>query len=183
LIPDDVIEFVTSHVRQPNEFRVFYYAVPLASHKFILGKTYQYVQVGSGPALDPAETCLCITDTGSKVFSQYDMDEFSAAPFKGKVAFLTGIRADESIVRLRSCINKKNENYITATGTPKVSLCKPIYDWSVKMSLNTSTRRRSDIVRSMITKPGTVRTSAFQTPLHAESAKQFNKIRTLYPTF
>jgi len=46
------------------------------------------------------------------------MDEFSAAPLKGKVGFLTGIRADESIVRLRSCINKKNENYITAPNPP-----------------------------------------------------------------
>jgi predicted phosphoadenosine phosphosulfate sulfurtransferase len=174
---------VTSYVRQPEEFRVFYYAVPLASHKFILGKTYQYIQWDPGRRWIRPKPDFAIKDTGEKIFSQYDMDEFSAAPFKGKVAFLTGIRADESIVRLRSCINKKNENYITATGTPRVSLCKPIYDWSVKdvfKYLYEKKIRYCPIYDNQTWNRQNLRVS---TPLHAESAKQFYKIRTLYPIF
>lgn len=45
------------------------------------------------------------------------------------MAFLTGIRADESLIRYRASVNKLNENYINATECKRVSLCKPIYDW------------------------------------------------------
>ena len=64
-----------------------------------------------------------------RVLAQYSMDEYAARWYKGKVAFLTGIRAAESLIRYRSCVNKLNDNYINATECKRVSLCKPIYDW------------------------------------------------------
>ena len=47
----------------------------------------------------------------------------------GKVAIVNGIRADESIVRYRSVVNKITENYIAKSFSPRATLCKPIYDW------------------------------------------------------
>ena len=43
LIPDDVIEFVQSYYHS-GKYNFYYYAVPLKSTKFILGKTYEYIQ-------------------------------------------------------------------------------------------------------------------------------------------
>ncbi len=182
LIPDEVIEFVTWHVKQP-QYRVFYYAVPLYSHKFILGKTYQYVQWDPGRRWIRPKPDFAITDSSGKIYSQYDMDEFSAAPLKGKVGFLTGIRADESIVRLRSCINKKNENYITGTESSRVNLCKPIYDWSVKDIFKYLYDKKIKYCPIYDNQTWNRQNLRVSTPLHAESAKQFYKIRTLYPTF
>jgi predicted phosphoadenosine phosphosulfate sulfurtransferase len=61
-----------------------------------------------------------------------DMDDLTAEKYKGSVAFLTGIRASESLVRFRSVVNKLNENYICRIeGNPRsrVRMVKPIYDW------------------------------------------------------
>jgi predicted phosphoadenosine phosphosulfate sulfurtransferase len=65
----------------------------------------------------------------TRVFDQYTTDAHIAKWYKGKVAFLTGIRAAESVMRYRASINKLNESYINASSAPSVSLCKPIYDW------------------------------------------------------
>jgi len=61
-----------------------------------------------------------------------DMDELTAMNYKGSVAFITGIRASESLVRFRSVVNKLNENYINRIeGNPnsKIRMVKPVYDW------------------------------------------------------
>ena len=61
-----------------------------------------------------------------------DMDDLTASKYKGSVAFVTGIRASESLVRYRSVVNKLNENYICRIeGNPRsaVRMVKPVYDW------------------------------------------------------
>jgi len=53
---------------------------------------------------------------------------------KGNVAFLTGVRASESMVRYRSVVQKLHENYITTPYKLKRSIplkfAKIIYDWN-----------------------------------------------------
>lgn len=61
-----------------------------------------------------------------------NQDDLTAAAYPGSVAFITGIRASESLVRFRSVVNKLNENYINKIeGNPRssVRMVKPIYDW------------------------------------------------------
>ena len=52
----------------------------------------------------------------------------------GRVAFLTGVRANESMVRYRSCVQKLHENYINVPFRMKKSIplrfAKVIYDWT-----------------------------------------------------
>lgn len=52
----------------------------------------------------------------------------------GKIAMLTGVRAEESLTRYRVVANKKNDNYIEAHSKQKSNqyLCHPVYDWSSK---------------------------------------------------
>lgn len=47
---------------------------------------------------------------------------------KGKTCMLTGVRAEESLRRLRTISNKKNDNYISSTQGTR-SMAHPIYDW------------------------------------------------------
>jgi hypothetical protein len=53
---------------------------------------------------------------------------------KGKVAFITGVRANESMIRYRSCVQKLHENYIVIPFRMKKNIplrfAKVIYDWT-----------------------------------------------------
>lgn len=187
LIPDDVIDFVDEY-RQLDWLRLRWFAVPLKSTKFILGDTHSYVQ------WDPAREWLrpkpsyAITnaDLGlpdDHVMSQYDMDEVTAAPYKGRVAIINGIRAAESITRWQASVAKLSENYINASSTKKASMCKPLFDW-----------QENDILRYFFDRKirycGIYDAQAFagtplrvSTPLHAEAAKVIGKLRETSPTF
>jgi 3'-phosphoadenosine 5'-phosphosulfate sulfotransferase (PAPS reductase)/FAD synthetase len=147
-----------------------------------LGKTYSYIQWDEGRNWIRKKPDIAICVPG-KVFDQYTMDEYCARPFKGKVAFLTGVRADESLVRFRSCVNKKNENYINATSAPNVKLCKPIYDWSEKDIFRYFYDKNIRYCETYDKQMWNAQPLRVATPLHAESAKTFDKVRTLYPVF
>jgi 3'-phosphoadenosine 5'-phosphosulfate sulfotransferase (PAPS reductase)/FAD synthetase len=61
------------------------------------------------------------------------IDYYTMQGKKGKVAFITGVRASESMVRYRSCVQKLHENYIVSPYRLKKSIplkfAKVIYDW------------------------------------------------------
>ena len=96
---------------------------------------------------------------------------------KGRVAFILGIRADESLTRRRSCINKVHENYITKpAGSPsahRVRLGKIIYDWrekDVMKWLHENEIRWCPIYDAQnLVGAGELRVS---TPLHSEAVKR-----------
>lgn len=62
------------------------------------------------------------------------VDYYTMQGKKGKTAFLTGVRANESMIRYRSCVQKLHENYIVhpyklAKSVP-LKFAKVIYDWT-----------------------------------------------------
>lgn len=179
LIPDNVIEFVKK-IAESGEYDFRYYAIPLKSTKFILGNTVEYIQFDPSREWlrNPPEYAIRLPEGDKRIFSQYEADEFICQNEKGKVAIINGIRADESLVRLRSCINKKNENYINATESKRIKLVKPIYDWTEKdifVYFCKNDIRYCDIYDNQLFNNEALRVS---TPLHAESAKKFDKIKT-----
>lgn len=62
------------------------------------------------------------------------IDYYTMQGKSGKVAFLTGVRANESMVRYRSCVQKLHENYINIPYRMNKSIplrfAKVIYDWT-----------------------------------------------------
>jgi hypothetical protein len=62
------------------------------------------------------------------------MDEYTMQGKRGRTAFITGVRANESMVRYRSVTQKLHENYINRPqGLPKaipLRFAKVIYDWT-----------------------------------------------------
>ena len=184
LIPDDVVEFVQSYYHS-GKYNFYYYAVPLKSTKFILGKTYAYIQWDNNRKWLREKPSFAITlpPGDNRVFDQYSMDQFCVEGVKGKIAFINGIRADESLIRLASCLSKKNENYINSTATPKVKLCKPIYDWSqddIFLYFYKKNIKYCGIYDMQILNKDQLRVA---TPLHAENSKRFYKLKTLYPKY
>lgn len=136
IIPMSVIDFVAEH-RELDWLDLRWLCVPLRSNRFVLGRSLEYVQWDPERAdgrwvRERPEWGITNADLGypdDLVWSQFDADEVTAAPFKGRVAAVTGIRAAESLVRLQSCVNKLNENYLVASSSKRVTLAKPIFDW------------------------------------------------------
>lgn len=62
------------------------------------------------------------------------IDYYTMQGKKGRTAFLTGVRANESMIRYRSCVQKLHENYINVPYRMKKSIplrfAKVIYDWT-----------------------------------------------------
>jgi len=184
LIPDDVIQFVLDVKADTKRFDLTYFAIPMMSEKYLLGKKYEYIQWDNDREwIRPKPDCAITTTNSHKPLSQYSMDKFCIQGLKGKVAMVNGIRSDESLVRFRSCINKRNENYINATESPNVKLVKPIFDWSendVFRYFYDKQIRYCSIYDLQVWNKQALRVS---TPLHAETAKELYKLKTLYPIF
>lgn len=180
LIPDEVIAFVDEYRRLPW-VNMLWFCVPLHSTKYVLGTTREYVQWDPARAHVRAvpDWAITLPAGDGRVFDQYSMDAFTASYFKGKVAILTGIRASESLMRYRACVNKLNENYITATDSPNVKLVKPLYDWEendVFRFFFDHSIRYCPIYDIELYAGSNLRVS---TPLHAEAAKKFHLIRRM----
>ena len=189
LIPSQVIDFVQAHWRDTENWSMDYYAVPLKSSKFILGQTYDYIQWD--PAREwirpkPASAITEIPGWENRVFSQYDMDAAAFSHLKGKVAIITGIRADESMTRFKAIVNKRHESHICSPDSAHPSnanLVRPIYDWSqndIFKYLHDREIKYCDIYDSQVWNKENLRVS---TPLHAESSKRIYKLRTRDPIF
>lgn len=62
------------------------------------------------------------------------IDYYTMQGKTGRVAFVTGVRANESMIRYRSCVQKLHENYIVIPFGMKKSIplrfAKVIYDWT-----------------------------------------------------
>jgi predicted phosphoadenosine phosphosulfate sulfurtransferase len=182
LIPNDVINFVDKY-RQEPWIRMLWFTVPLKSTKYVLGVCHSYVQWDPNRrwVREKPEWGISLPEGDDRVFDQYSMDGFTAQHFKGKIAFLTGIRASESLMRQRACMNKLNDNYINAVADKNaahVRLCKPIFDWEendvFRYFYDAEIQYCPIYDRQMYSGLG-LRVS---TPLHAESAKRFDRQRT-----
>lgn len=183
LIPDSVISFVNEY-RQKDWIDMKWFCVPLRSTKYILGVCYDYVQWGRNRELtrDVPEFAITLDANDDREFDQYSMDLFCSKFYKGKVAFITGIRASESLMRFKASLNKYNENYINAVDTTdKVKLCKPLYDWEeddIFRYFYENGIKYCPIYDHQMWNKMSMRVS---TPIHAEQAKRFDKLRASAP--
>lgn len=181
LIPDEVINFVDGY-RQLPWVKMLWFCVPLTSHKFILGQTFEYLQWDPKRAHIRPKPAWAIS-RDDVAFDQYTMDACIGSFYKGKIAFLTGIRASESLIRYRASVNKLNENYINASSSPNISLCKPLFDWEENDVFKFFWQHGityCPIYDSQMWAGENLRVS---TPLHAEAAKRLAQHKAVSPVF
>lgn len=182
LIPNSVIEFVDKY-RQMDWVDMLYFAVPLKSQKFVLGNTESYIQ------WDPQRKHIrpipehAITYDDGKVYDQYSMDALTATFYSGKIAFMTGVRAAESLVRFRASVNKLNENYINAPtqNIGNVKMVKPLYDWEENDIFKYFYDNEIEYCKIYDAQLWNGDQFRVATPIHQEAAKKFHKQRTLDP--
>jgi len=184
LIPDPVIDFVNEY-RQLPWVRMLYFAVPLKSTKYILGRSTEYVQWDPArPHIRPLPShAITLKPGDNRHFDQYTMDAFAGSYFKGKTAFVTGVRAAESLMRFRASVNKLNENYITGTAAKNVSLVKPLYDWQENDIFKFFMERGIKFCPIYNAQHLAGENLRVSTPLHAESSKRIGQLRAIAPQF
>jgi predicted phosphoadenosine phosphosulfate sulfurtransferase len=185
LIPNVVIDFVDKYYHE-DWVDMKYFAVPLYSQKYVLGRTETYVQWDKDREWirNPPKYAITTPKDDKRVFSQDTMDDYTASFYSGKIAFVNGIRSSESLIRFASCMNKLNENYINETKSKinSVRFCKVIFDWEENDVFRYFYEK--DIEYCPIYDRQMWNGDQFRvaTPIHQEGAKRFNKWRTLDPT-
>jgi predicted phosphoadenosine phosphosulfate sulfurtransferase len=186
LIPFEVIEFV-DHYRQLPWLDLTWYAIQMKNEKFILGRVFSYVQwdrAGREWIRPKPAWAVDLPPDDDRILDQYKMDTLAAERFPGKVAFVTGIRAQESLIRYRASVNKLNDNYITRLKDVKaarINLCKPLFDWQeddIFKYFHDREIRYCPLYDAQLWAKVPLRIS---TVLHAESAKNFDKLRAHAP--
>ena len=116
------------------------------------------------------------------------IDYYTMQGKKGKVAFLTGVRANESMVRYRSCVQKLHENYIVTPFKMRKNIplrfAKVIYDWTT-----------DDVLKFIIQEHGasyceyydlaaiTGSNARVGIPLHAVAIRRIGDVVATEPTF
>jgi len=184
LIPDTVISFVQS-IYESGEYEFYYYALPLKSTKYILGNTEVYVQWDKDRKhlREPPPYAITLKGDEYRVMDQYSTDDFIAREFKGSVAFFLGIRASESLNRMKMLVKKNTRTNYYFPQTKRVTTVCPLYDWTendIFLYFYKAGIRYCGIYDQQMLNSETLRVA---TPLLDEAAKRFYKIRTRDPVF
>ncbi|MCU1647151.1 MAG: hypothetical protein JWN03_7426 [Nocardia sp.] len=187
LIPDQVVDFVNKY-RQLDWIDLRWYCVPLESTKYILGQSTRYIQWDPArehmrPIPEWALTPEKLGLPADLVLDQYTADTVVSRGERGKVAIVTGVRAAESIMRFNALKAKLHDNYINASKDPRVMTVKPLFDWQendIFRYFYDKSILYCPIYDSQVLSGTPLRVS---TPLHAESAKTFGRLRAYAPTF
>tara|TARA_R110000772_G_scaffold175475_1_gene287223 strand:- start:317 stop:1399 length:1083 start_codon:yes stop_codon:yes gene_type:complete len=185
LIPQVVIDFVDKYYHM-DWVDMKYFAVPLYSQKYVLGKTETYVQWDKGRKhIRPIPSYAITTaDDDKTVYTQDTMDDYTASFYKGKIAFINGIRASESLMRFAACMNKLNENYINSVkskSAANVKFCKVMFDWEENDVFKYFMEKEIEYCNIYDWQMWNGDQFRVATPVHQEAAKRFNKIATLDP--
>jgi predicted phosphoadenosine phosphosulfate sulfurtransferase len=141
MVSPSVVEYVEK-VRNYDWVDMEWYCLPYPAEIWVLGYRLTTVlwsqQRGeqNRSLRDMPEFAINANDFGLSHDSSLpeQTDYYTMQGKKGNVAFLTGVRASESMVRYRSVVQKLHENYINTpyklkAGIP-LKFAKVIYDWN-----------------------------------------------------
>jgi predicted phosphoadenosine phosphosulfate sulfurtransferase len=186
LIPDSVVDFVDEY-RKKDWIELYWFVYPLESNKYVLGKVSSYVQWDPNREHVRTPPAWGLTpDRGQKgPFSQYGMnlEMLRRSAARGRVAGLTGMRADESMNRYCANASKLVDNWISHSELAQLDSCNPIYDWSendVMKFLGQEGIRYCPHYDAELYSRTPLRVS---TPIHTGSAKRIGQWRKMDPDF
>jgi len=116
------------------------------------------------------------------------IDYYTMVGKKGMTAFVTGVRANESMIRYRSCVQKLHENYIVQPYRLKKSIplrfAKPIYDWTTNDVLRFVTVEHDFPVCEYYTVAAISGSNArVGVPLHSVAARRIGDVVATEPEF
>jgi len=137
-----VIDYV-NRVRNYDWVDMEWYCIPYGAEVWVLGQRQSIILWGEKRMKEGrlAREMPPWAITGYHFGHKHDkpvpegIDYYTMQGKKGRVAFLTGVRAAESMIRYRSIVQKLHENYIVTPykgkkGMP-LKFAKVIYDWQI----------------------------------------------------
>lgn len=183
-ISDDIVEFVEMKMNS-GRFNFRYYVLQQYSQIYVLGETKSVIQWDKKrdhirPIPDHA-----IIDESDTVHDETTFEKFVFNKSTGKVAIVTGVRADESLTRFRSIVNNKHNGdlcYIAKSTLPNVRICKPIYDWTENDIFKYLYDEKIDYCDTYNIQMFAGKPLRVASAIHPEAARQFHKLRGMYPT-
>jgi len=136
-----VLKYI-EEVRQYDWVDMEWYCMPMGQEVWVLGRR-EFCLLWSAkreregrlyrPIPEWAITAEHFGLTRDQVLPE-SIDYYTMQGKTGRVAFLTGVRANESMIRYRACVQKLHENYINVPFKMKKSIplrfAKVIYDWT-----------------------------------------------------
>lgn len=194
VINPSVLEFVEKF-RHLDWLDLYWMCIPQKNSKFVLGQKETYVEWDSSGEREwvtqPPEWAILGSDLGIEdehALDQNSLDDYIADYLfpTGKVAFVTGVRAAESLVRFRSVTQKLNENYISSIENntkSRVKLCKPIYDWTQTDVLKFIIESGEDYCPVYDAQHLAGIGLRVSTALHVVASKKFGKMAEMEPEF
>jgi predicted phosphoadenosine phosphosulfate sulfurtransferase len=141
MVSPSVVRFV-DQVRNYDWVDMEWYCLPQSQEIWVLGRR-EYCLLWSGMRQKQGRLIRPIPDWAIRA-EHFGLDPDKKIPEsidyytmqgkKGKVAFITGVRANESMIRYRSCVQKLHENYIVIPYKMRKNIplrfAKVIYDWT-----------------------------------------------------
>jgi predicted phosphoadenosine phosphosulfate sulfurtransferase len=181
LIPDDVIQFVQD-IYHSGEFDFQYFCIPLRSEKFVLGDKQEYIQWDPNRKHIREVPEFAITEW-TNVYDQYSSGPITTRYLPGRKCVITGIRADESLMRYQGIIAKKNKSFIAASKDPDIYMGRIIYDFSEMDIFRYLYEKEIEYCVTYDAQMFNGEALRVSTPIHSEAAKKLYKLKTNYPVF
>lgn len=136
-----VLDFI-EEVRNYDWVDMEWYALPTLQEIWVLGRRetillWDPLRAEEGRLVRPLpKDAICAEDFGLPLDMPLPkmIDYYTMQGKVGMTAFIMGVRANESMIRYRSCVQKLHENYIVRpyrlSKTVPLRFAKPIYDWT-----------------------------------------------------
>lgn len=183
-VPTATLEFVNK-VRNDPQINFLYACLQMESEIAYCGKIETIVQWDKRRTkyMRPIPE-YAVTDFDN-VYDVYTITNFLATKFKGKIANLTGIRAQESPNRRSMILSHKNDYpFIHKGKSDNISTVTPIYDWQLqdiwKYLLTNNIEYNINYLQQMYAGKKNLRVD---TPLHAKGQKDFHLLKSIDPLF
>ena len=141
MVSPTVVRFV-EEVANYDWVDMEWYCLPTVQEIWVLGRRelvllWDGVRAMQGRLVRPMPTrAICAEDFGLPLDQPIPkmIDYYTMQGKVGMTAFVMGVRANESMIRYRSCVQKLHENYIVRpyrlSKTVPLRFAKPIYDWT-----------------------------------------------------
>lgn len=190
-----VIDYI-NYVREKPWVDMEWYCLPESTEIWVLGERSSTVSWGSQrkaagrwvrdmpPWAITAEHFGLSSDEGIPEICDY----YTMQGKKGNVAFVTGVRASESMIRYRSLVQKLHENYIVTPYKSKrgipMKFAKVIYDWQTadvfKFIIEEHNERYCEYYDRAAVTGGNTRVGV---PLHAIAIRRIGDVVATEPEF
>lgn len=182
-ISDDIVEFVEAKMNS-GRFNFKYYVIQQHSQIYILGETSTVIQWDKARKHIRPIPDFAIEDDSDLIHDETTFERFIFAGNTNRIAIVTGVRADESLTRLRSIVNNKkmgDQCYIAQSSLQNVRICKPIYDWTEGDVFKYMYDERIDYCHTYDIQMFAGKPLRVASAIHPEAARQFHKLRGMYP--